>query len=254
MLEINLGWHGVRVYGYDAFQPVVEFWKYYLSEPETFVAEAQETLRRYDRAWFVELHKRGFADVEDPYTRGVLFYLLNRMSYRGMTFRSHGLVSDYTKRLQPQNFRETLTIGKSIQNVTVKQQDCFETLRQHPDTFAICDPPYYGLSEGLYGDSPAYHEDFDHERLYAELENREGWMCCYNEHEFIKDLYDDFNSIFLTRQADVKVRDKREVLIFSHDVWEASLLQPKQMDFNSLLLTNAQRGLFCDSIGKNLLP
>lgn len=226
-IELNLAVRGVNVIGYDAFQPLVHFWQCYLRDPQKIVTDAAYFYKSQTRAFFDELHKGWFFELEDTDTKASLFFVLNRMVYGGMGFRSYQLRKNTAKSLSAGVF-DTYA-AYDIQGVSVQQSDVFETLQRHTEAFLFCDPPYAKQKEGFYGDSKEYHEHFDHERLARELLSREKWMFCYNDHEYVRDLYKDAKILSITRKSDGRTKNNEELLILSEDVWQNYLNTPIQL-------------------------
>lgn len=226
-IELNLAVRGVRVQGYDAFQPLVHFWQCYLRNPEKIITDAAYLYKSQSRNLFVEYHKGRFFQLKDTNTKASIFFILNRMVYGGMGFRSYQLRKNPEKSLSVGVFRTYAAYD--IQGVSVQQSDVFETLQRHTDAFLFCDPPYAKQKEGLYGDSKEYHEYFDHERFARELLNREQWILCYNDHEYVRDLYKDAKILSITRKSDGRTKNNEELLILSEDVWQNYLKQPTQL-------------------------
>jgi len=44
----------------------------------------------------------------------------------------------------------------------------------------------------LYGTNGDLHEEFNHYELYEKLKNKNLWLLCYNNCDYIKDLYKDY--------------------------------------------------------------
>ena len=96
-IEIDLAKRGFRVYGYDAFSPLVDFWQVLLKNPDK-LANATEKKLRVSHAKFDEIQEN-FREKSKKYTKftnAITFYLLNRTSYSGTTL-SGGMAIDRDK-------------------------------------------------------------------------------------------------------------------------------------------------------------
>jgi DNA adenine methylase len=58
------------------------------------------------------------------------------------------------------------------------------------------DPPYYlGHGSKLYGNKGNLHIRFDHAKLANILKNKQNWIMTYNDCEYIRVLYKDYEII-----------------------------------------------------------
>ena len=229
-IEINLAARGVKVNGYDLFEPVVNFWKQFIEHPDEIVKEALFLLATEDREFFAEIKDGRYFELEDNAVKAILYLIINRMSFGGMTFRSSNLRSDAKKGLNApylSSFAYYQFTGLSVSRLHFS-----DSLAIHNDVFAYCDPPYAHLQSGLYGNSEIYHELFDHECLFDILKNRDNWILSYNDVESIRYLYSDFHQIAVIRKSDGRIKKNEELLILSPDVWEHYQNQPKQLDLD----------------------
>ena len=62
-LELNLALRGIEIYGYDKFQPVVNFWEHWFQSTAKIVETANGTLNLYDRHELHLLKKRGYPQI-----------------------------------------------------------------------------------------------------------------------------------------------------------------------------------------------
>jgi len=180
---------GVRVYGADAWIPLVEFWQETLLDPERVAAAAfgfypMTGTRRYG------LQRLGFTS-KFRYERAALFFALCRSGFGGMI---HSGLSRTTSHGEGAAF----TI-KSIMNlhgfhaplVTVDHADVIETLHRHPKVFAYLDPPYFVTGHRLY------LETVDHNALAAALRRRKSpWVLSYDNCPEVRELYTGYRFEF----------------------------------------------------------
>ncbi len=185
-LELACAASGMKVYGADAFEPLVNFWKQAKAHP----VRLSERVRCYHpltKPKFYNLQK-GFEDMEDPLDRAAVFFVLNRCSFSGTTL-SGGMSPGHPRfnenaidRLR--NFRAS--------NLEVRHADYKDMIRRHENKLLYLDPPYANGGR-LYGDQGNMHEGFDHEALADLLKQRDGWVLSYNDSDLVRDLYTDYN-------------------------------------------------------------
>ena len=88
--EIFCAQNGVRVYGYDNFQPLVDFWQLLLNNPEK-LADGVEKYHPIKKEKFYELQNVQL-ESKNKLECAILFFVLNRASFSGSTL-SGGMAS-----------------------------------------------------------------------------------------------------------------------------------------------------------------
>lgn len=208
-VELATASKGTKVYGYDLFPPLVEFWQCLTAQPN----ELAERVEKY-----FPLSKDKFYQLQQTQTkfktkleRAAVFYVLNRSSFSGATL-SGGMSPDH-----PRFTHTSIERLKDFYNPNIKIQksDFRNSLLKHPFTFTYLDPPYL-IKSSLYGKKGNTHRDFDHEGLAEILKTREHWLLSYNDCDDIRDLYAGFHIITPNWKYGMS-NDKtsKEVLIFS---------------------------------------
>jgi len=196
------------VYGYDIFTPLVWFWKALL-EDRTALADAADLLREEHPDFILNkktvrgLLKEDFASFRKElliqtkngsfsYENAAKTYAINRSSFSGATFSG-----GYSKKAAHARFTDS-SIQRlrdfKVPNLIVKEADFKVSLNNHPDAFLYCDPPYK-LKDGsntLYGTNGNTHIGFDHKGLFEILNKRRGWVLSYNNCEWVRKTYKDF--------------------------------------------------------------
>ncbi|WP_081609052.1 DNA adenine methylase, partial [Paramagnetospirillum caucaseum] len=160
-VELDLGQRGIRVHGFDVFQPLVNCWRQVKLDAGA-VADAARKFHPIDRDGFYRL-QRSYFDIRDPMMRAGAYFALNRSSFSGLTFSGGYSGSENRFTLSSINKLARTTIP----NITVDQADFELSLSRHPDAFAYLDPPYLlaASKSNLYGLRGDAHRDFDHGRL-----------------------------------------------------------------------------------------
>src|SRR5215470_7064205 len=82
-VELFIASKGIKVFGYDIFSPLVEFWQCLLSQPDDLADEVEK---------FFPLPKEKFYELQEIQTkfarklsRAAVYYVLNRSSFSGAT-------------------------------------------------------------------------------------------------------------------------------------------------------------------------
>ena len=189
-LELALTLRGVRVWGYDNFCPLINFWKNILEDSRLVASKAREQYFPLGKKAFYALQKH-FYTLEDSVVQAAVFFVLNRASFSGTTLS--GGMSPGHPRLTESSFLRLENFKND--RLSVHCLDFEEACARHPDTFLYLDPPYYlENSNNLYGNRGDMHKDFDHERLARVLHRRTGWLLSYNDCPTIRSLYKGYKT------------------------------------------------------------
>ncbi len=211
-IEIALASFGVKVFGFDNFDPLVIFWNELLTNPERLANNA-EHYYPLSKVQFYNLQKKTGAT---PLESATIFYILNRASFSGATL-SGGMTPGH-----PRFTKSSIEYLRKFKcpNLSVEKQDFRITLQEYEEQFLYLDPPYL-IKSNLYGKNGNMHKNFNHESLYSILRNREKWVLSYNNCSEIKDIYSDFR-IIKPRWKYGMSNDKnsRELIILSNDIPE----------------------------------
>ena len=165
--------------------------------------------------------------------RAAVFYRLIRLSY-GSGCTSYGC--------QPFDIRKTFHLlwqgSRRLKDTVIENKDFEELIKQYDreNAFIYCDPPYY-QTEGHY--AVEFKKD-DHYRLRDTLASCQGkWLVSYNDCEFIRELYKDFNIEAVSRINNLAQRydngcEYAEVLISNYDTGERLRDMPTQLGLFNL--------------------
>ena len=160
------------------------------------------------REVFTEIQERlkcsGFTDIQ----RAAMFYIKIKISYGadGRTFgcNKKNLSADYL-----QDIEERLNSGTGV---VIEHKD-FENLIKvydRPGALFYCDPPYH-TTEKCYD---VVFSNADHERLKQCLNGIKGrFILSYNDDDFIRNLYKDFNIKAVERQNNLSKGVFKELII-----------------------------------------
>lgn len=160
------------------------------------------------REMFGEIKQRidmdGFTDIQ----RAAMFYVQIKISFgadtRSYSCNCRNLSADYLEQVE-----KRLKSGKGV---VIEHKD-FENLIQvydRSDSFFYCDPPYHKTEK-------YYNTNFskkDHGRLNAVLRALKGrFILSYNDDEYIRELYKDFDIIPVERQNNLSSGKFKELII-----------------------------------------
>lgn len=194
-IEIECAYMGVRVHGYDTFDPLVNFWKQVLTNKSKLVEKISTYPIPLPKVKFYVMQKT-FDKLTDPLERAAVFFVLNRTSFSGTTFsggmspRQHSWTRSCIEKLKE------FTVGGLFNNnkLTVELADFKQSMEKHRNLFAYMDPPYLLETSNLYGNRGSTHKDFDHIGFFEEVKKMKNkWAISYNGHPDLLELYKDYN-------------------------------------------------------------
>jgi DNA adenine methylase len=215
-LEIYCAQNGIRVYGYDSFRPLVDFWQVLLKNPQKLAASVKK-YHPLKKEKFYELQKLQIQS-KSKLERASVFFVLNRTSFSGSTL-SGGMASGGTDN-NPRFTKSSIEKLKSfrIKNLTVQQLDFKKSIPRHKKALLYLDPPYL-IQSKLYGKKGDLHRNFDHAGLAKILKKRDSWILSYNNSKEIHEIYSDYTILYPDWKYGMSNNKKsREVLILSHDL------------------------------------
>jgi len=205
-----------KVYGYDLFEPIVCFWKYILEDSVSLSEEISKVRNSFNKAQFNQFRKELKENFIISEKTAAKVYAINRSSFSGATF-SGGFSKQSIEGRFTQSSVDRVKNFK-VPNLSVSVSDFKDTIKKHQEEFLYLDPPYL-LQKGsnkLYGDKGSTHEGFDHEGLANLIKTRKGWVMSYNDSEWIRDTYRDFEIVKLDWSYGMnKTKKSSEVLIIS---------------------------------------
>ncbi len=210
-VELSCAADGIRVYGYDAFQPLVNFWQQTIRDPAA-VARLANKHYPLSREAFYDL-QRQYSDLSGCTEQAAAFFTLNRASYSGTTLS--GGMSPGHPRFNESAIRRLEYF--STRSLTVDFSDFAESIGKHPDMFIYLDPPYAN-GEKLYGNRGDMHEGFNHEKLAGLLRSRPCWVLSYNDCQQVRNLYSGHQFVDAEWTYGMNnTKNSNEVLILSRD-------------------------------------
>ena len=182
-----------KVYAYDAFYPLYNFWHCLLNDKEQLVKEVRR-LHPLDKVGFKAARELLVAYKDKRFISPVAaaaYFAVNRSSFSGAT-----LSGGFSQQAADGRFNESsIERLESFEapNLKVGFLSFEESIALHEKEFLYLDPPYF-LEENskLYGRNGDMHEGFDHKLLHSLLTNRKNWLLCYNRCDYITNLYSGY--------------------------------------------------------------
>ena len=130
----------------------------------------------------------------DPFRKAVLFWILNKCSYSGLTENSSFSASASRQNFTTRGAKHLKNISEIIQHWEITNLDYTEVLQPDGDgVFCFLDPPYK-IGSYLYGTNAEMHKSFDHDDFIAQCKKCPNkWMVTYNNDIDLKEGYKGYN-------------------------------------------------------------
>lgn len=195
---------GLEVIGYDIFDILCNYWRFQVEEPKLLYAKLRKL--KPDKKTFEKI-RLILKDVWegkiklDPLTLAAYFVYNFNLSY-GPGFM--GWSSDiYLNETRYKRMLEKIRDFEA-KNLKVECADFREVIKNHPNDFLYCDPPYYigkgsKMFKGIYPmrNIPVHHNGFPHEILRDLLKiHKGGFVLSYNDCSTIREYYKAFQQFF----------------------------------------------------------
>ena len=156
-----------------------------------------------------QINLRGLTDIQ----RAAMFYVQIKTSY-GAKCRVYG-GSTTTRNILPDYLSEIEKRLRVGSGVSIEQMDFEDLIKVYdrPKALFYCDPPYFTI-EKIYKNSFTTN---DHERLKSTLDDIKGrFILSYNDDEYIRELYKDFNITAVERQNNLSSGLYKELIITNY--------------------------------------
>lgn len=187
-VELACASKGITVHGYDAFEPLVNFWQVALAHPSR-LANTVEKFHPLSKEEFYKLQIE-YDSISGKIERAAILYALNRSSFSGTTLC--GGMSPNHPRFTPSSIHRLRRFR--AKNLSVACADFSKSIPKHQNHFLYLDPPYAN-GEKLYGQKGDMHDGFSHETLADLIRSHDRWILSYNDCELIRDLYSGYEFI-----------------------------------------------------------
>jgi len=205
-VELMCANNGMRVYGYDRFLPLVDFWNCLIKKPDELVqlvagwwstgtnglSEEFEKRKEYQKLK-TELLSPKLSQLE----RAALFYVINRTSFSGSALS--GGVTAGNPRFTESSVQRILDFKgvNETKNITVECLDFTKSIEKNKQKLMYLDPPYW-LESKLYGEKGDLNFQVkDHLELFKILSKTKKWILSYNDSEIVRETYHDYRIVSL---------------------------------------------------------
>ena len=203
-VELMCANNGMRVYGYDKFLPLVDFWNCLIKNPDELaqlvagwwstgtngLSEEFEERKEYQK-----LKAELLSPKQSQLERAALFYVINRTSFSGSAL-SGGLTAG-NPRFTESSVQRILEFkdANNTENITVECLDFRESIEKNKQKLMYLDPPYW-LESKLYGEKGNLNfQEKDHLALFKILTKTKKWVLSYNDSKKVREIYHDYRIV-----------------------------------------------------------
>ena len=181
--------YGSKLIVNDKFKPLISFWKSVQTRKVELCSELRKLLNVVSKSIFSTMRDTIMEDTDD-FIQGYKYFVINRCSFSGATLSGGFSTESSKKRFTESSIKRTEDLN--LNDVEFHNLD-FETFLKGKKGLIFLDPPYY-LNENskLYGKNGDMHENFNHEKLFQVLNKRKNWIMTYNNCDYIRDLYKNY--------------------------------------------------------------
>lgn len=167
-------------------------------------------------------------DMLTELQRGIDFYVLNRITFSGVVDSGGYSQGSFDGRFTQSSIDRLWDVAVLIEQIDFYCED-YTALVEKPGekVFLFLDPPYYTATKSkLYGRNGILHTQFSHEALFDCLKKlKHKWLITYDNSEFIRNLYKDFNQLPWSLQygmTNATSEKGNELLIANYDLKKMS--------------------------------
>ena len=221
-LEVHWASLGKKVYGFDIFDALVNFWQVLINQPDdlanllTTINPTQEEYKRikeilmsWDKTqnmlsgWKTDHYKRDNIIELDDLTAAAYYFFNHNTSY-GPGYLGWGS-NVYLKKNKWLNMINQIKNFK-LNNLSVNLSSFEDVIENNGNEFIYLDPPYFlekdkdnKMFTGIYPmrNIPIHHNTFNHEKLRDLLLSHKGdFVLSYNNCETIREYYSEFEFFY----------------------------------------------------------
>ena len=181
--------YGSKLIVNDKFKPLISFWKSVQTRKVELCSELRKLLNVVSKSIFSTMRDTIMEDTDD-FIQGYKYFVINRCSFSGATLSGGFSTESSKKRFTESSIKRTEDLN--LNDVEFHNLD-FETFLKGKKGLIFLDPPYYlNENSNLYGKNGDMHENFNHEKLFQVLKKRKNWILTYNNCDYIRDLYKNY--------------------------------------------------------------
>ena len=187
--------YNLNIIANDKFKPLYTFWNICKNNKEKLCNELNNYLSNIQKEDFNRLRAE-IMNENDELKQSVMYFIINRCSFSGATLSGGFSLESSQKRFTQSSIDRVNNLNLTKFNIFNLDFEEFINNNDDENNFIFLDPPYYLEKKSkLYGNNGDMHESFDHTKLYNCISRKKNWLMTYNNCDFIKNLYKEFEII-----------------------------------------------------------
>lgn len=181
--------YGSKLIVNDKFKPLISFWLNVQTRARDLCEELRKLLNNVSKDDFSAM-RNTIMEESDTFLQACKYFVINRCSFSGATLSGGFSLEASKARFTESSIQRVENL--KLSGVEFHNLDFTEFLKGKRGLIFL-DPPYYlEQSSKLYGNNGDMHEKFDHEKLFKTIKLRKNWIMTYNDCEYIRELYKDY--------------------------------------------------------------
>lgn len=217
----------IKVYGYDGFRPLSNFWVSLLRDPKGLTKEIK-SFGAISSSLFKEMQKYLIENTDNvcSLNDGAKFFIVNRCSFSGATLSGGYSAASSTTRFTPSSIEKISNFNNpylSVEYGFFEASLSPENVKEKNIDFIFLDPPYLleKAKNVLYGIGGDLHKTFSHQDLYDLITSTDiPFAITYNDSPEIRKMYKGYRIFDLSWSYGMNATKKSsEIVIINHDTY-----------------------------------
>lgn len=207
----------LKILANDKFTPLYNFWSVCKSNKKNLCEELYKKIGKIEKDDFKGLREE-IMNENNKLNQSIMYFIINRCSFSGATLSGGFSLEASKKRFTKSSIKRIEKLNLDFVKFTnLDFTDFLMNFDNNEENIYFLDPPYY-LTTKLYGNNGDMQEYFDHQRLQKILKSKNNWILCYNDCEYIRNLYKDYKIIDLDWKYGMnKSKKSSEIVIVKFD-------------------------------------
>jgi DNA adenine methylase len=187
----------IPVWVNDKYEYLYDFWvtlQDFGDELSDILVGIKEDHSTEEKAKELFLSAKEEISEADTFRKAVLFWILNKCSYSGLTENSSFSASASRQNFTTRGAKHLKKISEIIQHWEITNYDYADVILADGDgVFCFLDPPYM-INSYLYGTNAEMHKNFNHEKFVDTCrQSPNKWLVTYNNDDALKEAYTGYN-------------------------------------------------------------
>jgi DNA adenine methylase len=210
--------YNFKIIANDKFKPLYIFWTVLQNNKDELINIIKEYKNNnITKELFNEFRKQ-IITMDNNILQASYYFIINRCSFSGATLSGGFSHESSIKRFTNNSINNLQNIN--LNNIEFYNKDFTNFINENykeNEQILFLDPPYYlEKNSKLYGNKGDLHENFNHELLFDTIKEKNNWILCYNNCDFIKEIYKNYKIIDVNWSYGMNTSKKsNEILIIN---------------------------------------